>query len=138
MEKQELAEIRNHLGKTQKQFAQCVGISLKSIKSFEQGWRDIPAYIERQVLFLLVANEALNNSKPCWVINKCPMVIRQKCPAWELNAGQLCWFINGTICQGKVQKDWSEKMRICRKCKVFKLMIPLKENGKEEIGDRAI
>ncbi|MCP3890516.1 MAG: helix-turn-helix transcriptional regulator [Desulfobulbaceae bacterium] len=135
MEKQELAEIRNHLGKTQKQFAQLIGISLKSIKSFEQGWRNIPTYIERQVLFILVANQALNkNTKPCWVIKKCPMAIRQNCPAWELKAGQVCWFINGTICKGKVQKDWSEKMKICRKCKVFKLMIPLKESRKQENG----
>jgi putative transcriptional regulator len=126
MEKQELANIRSHLEKTQKQLAQLLGISLKAIKSFEQGWRNIPAYIERQILFLLAANEALNkNNKPCWVINKCPMAIRKNCPAWELQVGQLCWFINGTICQGKVQKDWNEKMKICRKCKVFKLMIQL-------------
>ena len=125
MEKQELANIRKHLGKTQKQLAQLVGISLKAIKSFEQGWRNIPPYIERQVLFLLATNEAINKkSKPCWVIKKCPTDIRQSCPAWQLQAGQLCWFINGTICQGKVQKDWCEKMKICRKCRVFKLMVP--------------
>jgi len=52
------------------------------------------------------------------------MAIRKNCPAWELKAGQICWFINGTICQGKVQKDWNEKIKICRKCKVFKLMVP--------------
>ena len=128
MEKHELAEIRKHLGKTQKQLAQLLGVSLKSIKSFEQGWRNIPAYIERQALFLLVANESLNkNNKPCWEIKKCPEAIRQNCPAWELKVGQLCWFINGTICEGKVQKDWAEKMKICRKCKVFKSMIPFFE-----------
>ena len=125
MEKQELANIRKHLGKTQKQLAQLLGISLKAIKSYEQGWRKIPPYIERQVLFLLATNEAINKkSKPCWVIKKCPTAIRQNCPAWQLQAGQLCWFINGTICQGKVQKDWCEKMKICRKCRVFKLMVP--------------
>jgi len=36
MEKQEFAEIRIHLGKTQKQLAQLLGISLKAITSFEQ------------------------------------------------------------------------------------------------------
>jgi len=128
MEKHELVEIRNHLGKTQKQLAQLLGVSLKAIKSFEQGWRKTPAYIERQVLFLLAANEALNkDKKPCWVIKKCPMATRQNCPAWELKVGQLCWFINGTICEGKVRKDWTEKMKICRKCKVFKSMIPFFE-----------
>jgi len=82
-------------------------------------------HIERQVLFLLAANEALNkNNEPCWVIKKCPMTVRKNCPAWELQVGQLCWFINGTICEGKVKNDWTEKMQICRKCKVFKSMIP--------------
>jgi len=125
MEKHELAEIRKHLGKTQKQLAQLLGVSLKAIKSFEQGWRNIPAYIERQVLFLLVANESLNKkNKPCWEIKRCSEAIRQNCPAWELQVGQLCWFINGTICEGKAQADWTEKMKICKKCKVFKSLLP--------------
>jgi len=129
VEKQELVEIRTHLGKTQKQLALLLGISLKAIKSFEQGWRNIPAYIERQVLFLLAAGEALNKkNKPCWVIKKCPLPIRRNCPAWELQVGQICWFINGTICEGKERKDWAEKMKICRKCKVFKSMIPFLYN----------
>ena len=135
MKKQEFVKIRNYLGKTQKQSAQLLGISLKTVKSFEQGWRNIPAYIERQIFFLLAANEALNKkNKPCWVIKKCPVAIRQNCPAWELQAGQLCWFINGTICHGKVQENWSEKMEICRKCKVFKLMIPFMNSVVQSSG----
>jgi DNA-binding XRE family transcriptional regulator len=126
MEKQELVKFRKYLGKTQKQLAQLLGISLKAIHSFEQGWRNIPAYVERQVLFLLLANEALNrNYKACWVIKNCSMVIRQKCPAWEFQLGQLCWFINGTLCQGKVQKNWSEKMKICRNCNFFSSIMPV-------------
>lgn len=129
MEKHELAKIRSHLGKTQKQLAQLLGISLKAIKSFEQGWRNIPAYVERQLFLLLAAKVALyKNNEPCWVIKKCPEAVRENCPAWELQAGQLCWFINGEICQGNVQKSWNEKMQICRKCKVFKLMIPFADS----------
>ena len=133
MEKQELAKIRHELGKTQKQLAQLLGISLKAIKSFEQGWRNIPAYVERQLLFLLAAKVALNkNSEPCWVIKKCPEPVRQNCPAWELQAGQLCWFVNGTMCQGNVKEGWNEKMKICRKCKFFKLMIPFPDSVDKE------
>ncbi len=125
MEKHEFGEIRNHLGKTQKQLAQVLGVSLKAIKSFEQGWRKIPAYIERQVLFLLAADGVLNkNNKACWAIKKCPKFTRKNFPVWELKVGQICWFINGTICEGEAKKDWAEKMKICRKCKVFKSMIP--------------
>jgi hypothetical protein len=32
--------------------AQLLGTSLKSIQRFEQGWRNIPVYIERHVLLL--------------------------------------------------------------------------------------
>ena len=124
MEKQELAKIRSYLGKTQKQMAQLLGTSLKAIKSYEQGWRNIPVHIERQVLFLLVVKEALGISKkPCWEIIKCSMETRQNCPAWEFNAGYLCWFINGTVCEGKVQKDWHTKINMCRQCKVLKSML---------------
>jgi DNA-binding transcriptional regulator YiaG len=52
MEKKQFSEIRRHLGKTQLQMAQLLGISLKAIQSFEQGWRNIPGHIERQVLLL--------------------------------------------------------------------------------------
>ncbi len=126
MEKQELVKIRKYLGKTQIQLAQLLGLSLKAIHSFEQGWRNIPAYVERQVLFLLVANEDLiKNKKACWAIKNCPMITRQKCPAWEFQLGQLCWFINGTLCQGKEQKNWFEKIKICRSCSVFTSMMPI-------------
>ena len=54
------------------------------------------------------------------MIEKCPEENRQNCPAWEFQSGDLCWFINGTICHGEVQEKWSEKMEMCRKCKVLK------------------
>ena len=58
MEKKEFSEIRHHLGKTQLQMAQLVGVSLKAIQSFEQGWRNIPVHTERQVLFLLASKKS--------------------------------------------------------------------------------
>jgi len=43
----------------------------------------------------------------------------KKCPAWEFNAGDLCWFINGTKCNGEAHNSWEDKMEECRACKVF-------------------
>jgi DNA-binding XRE family transcriptional regulator len=119
MENNEFSTIRHHLGKTQNQIAQLMGTSLKAIQSFEQGWRNIPVYAERQALFLLASKKLKKKDKPCWVIRKCPREIRQNCPAWEFQVGHLCWFINGTICQGMVQKGRRQKMKICRECQVF-------------------
>lgn len=124
MGKKQFSEIRRRLGKTQLQMAQLLGISLKAIQSFEQGWRNIPVHIERQVLFLLVLkNPPDKKNSACWMIRKCPMETKRNCPAWEFQVGHLCWFINGTICQGQVQKSWQKKMKICRQCKVFPAML---------------
>ena len=126
MKKEEFSTIRRHLGKTQLQIARLLGTSRKAVESYEQGWRNIPVHIERQILLLLVL-KALPHKKSssCWVIRKCPKETREVCPAWELQAGNLCWLISGTICQGRVQKNWQNKMKICRQCKVFRSMLPI-------------
>ena len=132
----EFGFLRQKLGKTQKQMAELLGTSLKAIQSFEQGWRKVPVHIERQVFFLMAAKaQTSRNSRPCWDIRGCSLKNRMSCPAWEFQIGNLCWFINGTICQGKSRGKWSQKMAFCRKCKVFvsfanKWQIPLQANGK--------
>jgi len=126
MEKKEFSKIRRHLGKTQGQLAQLLGTSHKAIQSFEQGWRKIPVHIERQVLFLLgLKKSPRQKNRPCWVIRGCPMEVKENCPAWEFRVGHLCWFINGTICHGRVQESWRKKMKICRQCKMFRPMLPI-------------
>ncbi len=125
MGKKEFSTARQYLGKTQGQMAQVLGVSLKAIQSFEQGWRNIPVHIERQVLFLLASKKSPpRGGRPCWVIRKCLMETKRNCPAWEFQVGHLCWFINGTICHGQVQENWQKKMKICRQCKVFRTMLP--------------
>lgn len=133
MTKEEFSEIRAKLGKTQAQMAQLLGTSIKAIQSFEQGLRKVPVYAERQILFLLaMAMSQTRKKKNCWKEKKCPLEARQICPAWEYQIGHLCWFINGTICDGKVHKTWGEKMNLCRQCEVFQDILPAsqaKKNG---------
>jgi hypothetical protein len=120
MDNKKFLTIRRDLQKTQKEIAQLLGLSLKAVQSFEQGWRNIPGHVERQMLFLLAmkrkGEKAVGN---CWEIKQCPAEQRQNCPAWEFHCGHLCWFINGTICQGLPQKNWQKKIKICQKCSVF-------------------
>ena len=124
MEKTDFSSIRRHLGKTQSEMAQLLGTSLKAMQSFEQGWRNIPVHIERQVLFLLaMKRDSSKKKKPCWVIEKCPKATRENCPAWEFKSGHLCWFINGTICHGELQVNWRDKMEMCRKCKILRSIL---------------
>ncbi len=84
-------------------------------------------HIERQVLFILALKSRINKkTKPCWLTRQCPAEDWQDCPAWQFDAGNLCWFINGTICEGTTQKSWEEKMKICRDCEVYQSMLNLR------------
>jgi DNA-binding XRE family transcriptional regulator len=124
MNKREFSQIRNYFGKTQSQLAELLSVSPKAIQSFEQGWRNIPAYVERQMLFLLSLKRASSgDEKPCWEICDCPSKWRNQCSAWEFKAGQFCWFVNGTYCQGNVQGSWQKKMELCRQCEAFRLWL---------------
>jgi len=87
VEKEEFVESRTRLDKTQKEMSQLLGVSVKAIYSYEQGWRSIPTHVERQVFFLLSRKKG--------------------------------GLVNGTICEGKPQKNWKEKMKICRECEVI-------------------
>lgn len=119
MDKTEFSKARAKLGKTQAQMAKLLRASLKAVQSYEQGWRSIPAHAESQILLLLALKESRKGQKNCWVVMKCPSDRRRNCPAWEFKAGKLCWFINGTMCEGNAQKNWQSKMKICRSCGVM-------------------
>ena len=121
MEISEFITFRKKLKKTQLQIAKLLGVSVKAIHSYEQGWRSIPAHIERHMFFLLSRiNGKGKIRKNCWEILKCPDKKKERCPAWEFQTGELCWFINGTICNGIEHGKWTEKINICKSCKVFK------------------
>ncbi len=121
MNNEEFKNIRRRLNKTQKQMAQLLGTSVKTVHSYEQGWRTIPVHAERQAYFLLSRVRDTSAGKdPCWIRKKCPFERKTRCPAWEFQVGDICWFINGTICEGTVQKDWREKIRICKSCEMVR------------------
>lgn len=120
MESEQFVFFRKKLGKTQAQMAQLLGVSLKAVHSYEQGWRTIPAHVERQLLFLISRIiKGRTSQKQCWVVKKCPVDRRKRCPASEFKAGKLCWFINGTICAGHAYKTWKEKIKVCMNCEVM-------------------
>jgi DNA-binding transcriptional regulator YiaG len=124
MTSDKFVSFRKKLKKTQKQMAQLLGISIKAVRSYEQGWRTVPSHVERQLLFLITRGEDSKKSqKPCWTVNNCPDEKKEKCPAWEFQSGELCWFINGTICNGSVHKDWNEKIKGCRSCDALSPML---------------
>jgi hypothetical protein len=121
MTSKEFKKLRNKLGKTQRQMAQLLGVSIKAVHSYEQGWRSVPGHVERQIFFLFSRlKDNIRDKVPCWDRKTCPAEKKKQCPAWEFQAGDLCWFINGTICDGNVHRSWKEKMNLCRTCEIFK------------------
>lgn len=133
MESNKFKDIRSTLNKTQKELAQLLGVSIKAIHSYEQNWRRIPHHVERQLLFLL-SRAILNNDKHpenCWDILNCPDKKLKKCPAWEFKTGDLCWFINGTLCSGEAHNSWEDKMKECKACQVFKKIFETEKEFKD-------
>ena len=121
MTSKEFKKFRKKLEKTQRQMAQLLGVSIKAVHSYEQGWRLVPVHVERQIFFLISRlKKNISDRVPCWNIKACPTEKKEMCPAWEFQAGDICWFISGTICEGKVHKTWKEKMKLCRSCEVMK------------------
>ncbi len=123
MDRHIFAAARLKLGKTQKELAELLGVSLKAVQSYEQGWRSIPAHAERQLYFLLVNQRGKHpeRRKDCWNIKKCNR--KKECPAWEFQAGHLCWFLSGTKCECAADKSWKEKISICRDCDILQSLL---------------
>ena len=125
MESNEFAHIRHYLGKSQAGLARLLCASTKAIQSYEEGWRNIPPSMERQLVLLLSLMRARENrSKPCWDIKKCPVKWKKNCIVWEYRARYLCWFVNGTYCEGQFQNSWKEKVIVCQQCEVFRAIVP--------------
>jgi len=123
MDAKEFSSCRKILNKTQKQIAQLLGTSIKAIHSYEQGWRAIPNHAERQILYLLAKKIGLHQK--CWEKKSCPPDRRKQCPAFEFDAGEVCWFINGTICDCREQGNWKQKIAICRRCEAFEQLLKM-------------
>jgi len=134
MDSKEFLKARKRLKKTQKQLAELLGVSIKAVHSYEQAWRSVPAHVERQIFFLLtrVRREGSKAPKACWTVKNCPTSRKKNCPAYQFQAGKLCWFINGTICECQSHKTWKDKMSICRECEVLADLLEDVDNDDKE------
>lgn len=122
MEKNEFNQIRKSLGKTQKKLASLLGVSLKTVHSYEQGWRKIPAHVEKDLYFFLFNQRNKGQSiKPCWEQTGC--TDKEQCPAWEFKSGTMCWYINGTLCADKKPSTYREKLLACKSCNIFSVTV---------------
>lgn len=121
MQKADFFKIRKKLSKTQKEMAALLGISIKTVESYEQGLRNIPVNVERIVYFLLfkLNMEKFNGKETCWNIKKCSAHSRENCISWTAKEGFFCWFLTGKFCAH--EKLISNKTNgNCFNCSFFK------------------
>jgi hypothetical protein len=86
--------------------------------------------------------EALRN---CWEIMRCgrepggekasqlgicPAALTASCDGLNRgkNGGRICWAVAGTLCEGKTQGVFAQKISTCMTCEVFRI-VHQEENG---------
>jgi DNA-binding transcriptional regulator YiaG len=125
----DFSRMRASLGKSQKELADLLGISLKAVESYEQGWRNVPAHVERLLYFLLfkLSETEIEAEEPCWASMKCPDDKRSKCVAYVAREGRFCWFFTGRLCANAKAEEADG--RGCYTCSVFSRMLARVEGG---------
>lgn len=123
----DLKAIRSTLGLSQSEFAALVGFSVRTIQSCEQGWRKPSPALVNMALLLYAAHRhgAALGDFSCWKFCGCPPERRDRCVAYLSRQGHLCWFLTGTLCQGKRVRDWRQKRAICGECRFFEHLMAL-------------
>jgi two-component system NtrC family sensor kinase len=67
-------------------------------------------------------NEKLHN-KPCWEFMQCKQDTNhdESCPAYP-HFGRICWAVAGTLCPGKIQGTFAQKIHDCHRCGYYRMM----------------
>ena len=52
----------------------------------------------------------------CWEYKKC--IVKEECPAYP-KFGKVCFSIEGTLCGGEVQGEYTIKIHRCRQCQFY-------------------
>lgn len=134
----EFAQLRASLGKSQRELAELLGLSLKAVESYEQGWRNVPSHVERLLYFLLfkLNEDDFEAEDPCWTSKNCPDDRRAKCVAYVAKEGRFCWFFTGRLCatakdavSGSADEGGDSG---CYTCEVFSKMLSKIEGGESK------
>lgn len=117
--------VRKSLGLTQREMAEYLGVSKKTIESYEQRWRKTPINVERlALLYLGCFKLAQKDAKiECWRMTDCPKARRDACVVYQVKRGDLCWMFGGSGACDEASEDWSVKLERCTRCKVLRAVL---------------
>lgn len=114
--------IRKKMGLTQAAVAQALGVSIRAIQSYEQGWREVPTHIMVQLLVLAAAHHTgASERAACWDVTRCPPERQAVCPCRRTD-GRLCWLVSGRVCAAPTSSGPNDIER-CMECAVIKQIL---------------
>ena len=120
---QVVKRLRRLLDVTQTELADALGISAKAVQSYEQGWRDTPLRIVKQMLTLVAMNRTdKEQGQPCWIVRSCDPEHVETCPANKITHGRYCWSVASKSC-AKARGDADPSVLGCLDCDVVKQFI---------------
>lgn len=120
MDNVKFADMRRGLNVTKRELSHLLGVSPRTVRSYEKGVRSVPTHVERQLFSLTSMKQGKGGYKKSYgQINGCSAEQRLSCPAWKLRIGQVSWFMNVSICAGDIDESWSELMTLCRNCEML-------------------
>ena len=122
----DLKAVRKRMGLSQSEFADLIGVSLRTVQSCEQGWRNPSPSVEKAALLLLMAERhgVDFSGHTCWDSVQCSMGEREACLVYQTRQGHLCWLLSGHICKGIRLHSWDDKKRLCAECDFFRELLP--------------
>lgn len=120
-----LRRARKELGLSQAQLADMLGLSKRAVQSCEQGWRKPSAAVERNLLLLVLAHRLGTRfgEQICWKVKRCAPAVREQCTAYRSRQGHLCWFLTGTLCEGRRTGTWPSKRAACAQCDFMRRLL---------------
>jgi hypothetical protein len=85
---------------TQSETASFLGLSRKAIESYEQGWRNVPDAVWKELLTLAAVQRGYPTGyKPCRRVMGCSAEIRHTCFCSRKMGGFFCWMTAATNCR---------------------------------------
>ncbi|MBM4032042.1 MAG: helix-turn-helix transcriptional regulator [Planctomycetes bacterium] len=119
-----LRAVRRHLGKSQSELAAMLGVSVRAVQSYEQGWRHPPATVQKLAALMchLAWRKDHGPVKPCWEVRGCEPAVRDGCTVYQLSAGDLCWMFERRHLKGGQGAACAD--RDCAKCPVTRCWMP--------------
>lgn len=102
--------------------ARLLGISVRAVQSYEQGWRPLPPYVQKLAgMLLFLSRNGDEHLPPCWEVNGCGEEQKSRCFAYKHGIGRLCWMATGNWHQAdNLLADWRSKLARCRECEVMR------------------